>query len=68
MNINLKSEEFKNNLYSLISNSELPIANVYYILKVISQQVEDTYNQIIENLKNAETQITDDQESKEETE
>ena len=37
MNINLKSEEFKNNLYSLISNSELPVANVYYIFKIVSQ-------------------------------
>lgn len=68
MNINLQSEEFKNNLYSLITNSELPIANVYYILKIVLQQTEDAYNQVIENLRNAETQITDNQESKEETE
>lgn len=68
MNINLQSEEFKNNLYSLITSSELPIANVYYILKIVLQQTEDAYNQVIENLRNAETQIADDQESKEETE
>lgn len=68
MNINIKSEEFKNNLYSLINNSELPIANIYYILKVISQQVEDTYNQVIENLKNAKTEVTDGQVSNEEAE
>lgn len=68
MNINLQSEEFKNNLYSLITSSELPIANVYYILKIVLQQTEDAYNQVIENLRNAETQITDDQESKEEIE
>lgn len=37
MNINLQSEEFKNNLYSLITSSELPIANVYYILKIVLQ-------------------------------
>lgn len=68
MNINLQSEEFKNNLYSLIANSELPIANIYYILKIVLQQTEDAYNQVIENLRNAETQITDNQESKEEIE
>ncbi len=68
MNINLKSEEFKNNLYSLISNSELPVANVYYIFKIVSQQVEDTYNQVIEKLKNAETEVTDGQVSSEEAE
>lgn len=68
MNINLKSEEFKNNLYSLINDSELPIANIYYILKVISQQVEDTYNQVIEKLKNAETEVADGQVSSEEAE
>ena len=68
MNINIQSEEFKNNLYSLIGTSELPIANIYYILKIVLQQTEDAYNQVIENLRKAETQVTDDQESKEETE
>lgn len=66
MNINLKSEEFKNNLYSLISNSELPIANIYYIFKIVSQQVENTYNQVIEKIKNAEIEVADGQVSSKE--
>ena len=41
--INLKSENFRQNLYSLIGTSELPIANVYFILKMAMQQVENTY-------------------------
>lgn len=56
MNINLKSEEFKNNLYSLIENSELPISNIYFIFKTVSKELEETYNQVIKELKEQESQ------------
>ena len=35
MSINLLSEQFRNNLYNLVNNSGLPIANVYFILKMV---------------------------------
>lgn len=41
--INIKSEQFKYNIINLINNSELPISNVYFILKFITQDVENTY-------------------------
>lgn len=42
-NINLKSEIFKNNLYSLINSSNLPVSNVYFIFKLTMQELEDLY-------------------------
>lgn len=41
--INVKSEEFKSNLYSLVNNSGLPIANVYFIFQLVAQELENTY-------------------------
>ena len=53
-NINLKSEIFKNNLYSLINNSNLPVSNVYFIFKLIMQELENFYYKTLndENQKN----------------
>lgn len=47
MSINLQSEQFKNNLYNLINNSGLPIANVYFILKATGFQLEQKYYEVI---------------------
>lgn len=41
--INVRSEEFKSNLYSLINNSGLPISNVYFIFQLVAQELENTY-------------------------
>ena len=57
MSINIKSEEFKNNLYSLINQSQLPIANIYFIYKDVFKDLEefykDTINKEIEQEKQA---------------
>lgn len=47
MSINLLSEQFRNNLYNLINNSGLPIANVYFILKMVGFQLEQKFHQVI---------------------
>ena len=39
-NINLRIENFKNNLYKLANESKLPIAMVYYIYKVVEHDLE----------------------------
>lgn len=41
--INIKTEEFKNSLYSLINNSGLPVANAYFVFKLVSQQLQKQY-------------------------
>lgn len=41
--INVKTEEFKKNLYSLINNSELPISNVFLIFQLAFRELENLY-------------------------
>lgn len=41
--INIKTEQFKSNLYNLVNNSGLPISIVYYIFKFVEQDLENTY-------------------------
>lgn len=41
--INLESEIFKQNIYSLINKSSLPISNVYFIFSLIENQLEKQY-------------------------
>lgn len=41
--INLKTESLKQNLINLINNSELPVANAYFVIKHIEHQIEKTY-------------------------
>ena len=50
--INMKSEELKNSLYNLINNSDLPISNVYFIFQLITQELESTYYQILNEEEN----------------
>lgn len=59
--INLKTEIFKQNLYSLINNSDIPIANAYFVFQAIGKELEETYYQAI-NEENQQLQ----QENKEE--
>lgn len=42
-NINYKSEIFKQELYDLINNSNLPICIVYYIINLLQKQIELHY-------------------------
>lgn len=41
--INIKTEEFKQNLYNLINQSNLPISNVYYVMKDVFKELEGIY-------------------------
>ena len=45
--INIKTENFKQNLYELINSSQLPIANIYYVIQLIEKEIEKTYYGII---------------------
>lgn len=38
--INLKTEQFKNQIYDLINENELPISLTYYIFKEITENIE----------------------------
>lgn len=38
--INLKVEQFKNQIYDLINQNELPISLTYYIFKEITENIE----------------------------
>lgn len=38
--INLKTEQFKNQIYDLINQNELPISLTYYIFKEITENIE----------------------------
>lgn len=40
MTINLKTEQFKNQIYDLINQNELPISLTYYIFKEITENIE----------------------------
>ncbi len=45
--INLKTEEFKQNLYFIINNSDLPVANAFLIMQTMTKELEELYyNQI----------------------
>ncbi len=61
--INIKSEELKNNLYSMVNNANLPFATVYYIFKDFMKELTDSY---IEALNTEIEQYNKEQEVKEE--
>ena len=61
--INLKTEQLKNSLRNILSNSDLPLSNIYYVLKDVFNDVTIMYNNILE------TELKDnikDEEDKEE--
>lgn len=41
--INIKTENFKQNLLKLINSSGLPVANVYFVFQLIEKELEKTY-------------------------
>lgn len=51
--INLKTEQLKNSLINTLSNSDLPLSNIYYVLKDVFNDVTMMYNNTLETeLKN----------------
>lgn len=46
--INLKTEQLKSSIKDMISSSELPISNIYYIIKDIYNDITLFYNQALE--------------------
>ena len=49
--INTKINIFKDNLITVIGNSQLPIGVSYYILKDVFQNIEILYNETLEKEK-----------------
>ena len=41
--INIKTEEFKENLYKIINESQLPISNVYMVFKLVEQDLSNAF-------------------------
>lgn len=49
--LNTKINMFKDNLITVIGNSQLPIGVTYYILKDVFQNIEMLYNETLEKEK-----------------
>ena len=49
--INLKTEQLKSSIKDMISFSELPVSNIYYIVKDIYNDITLFYNQALEEEK-----------------
>lgn len=41
--INIKTEEFKESLYKIINESQLPISNVYMVFKLVEQDLSNAF-------------------------
>lgn len=63
--INIKSENFRQNLYDLINNSDLPASNIYFIITLLQKQIELNYYAIL-NSESPEEEITFQEEKEEE--
>ena len=46
-NINLKTEKLRSDLYAIVNQSQLPIANVYFVYKDVFKDLEKLYNDVI---------------------
>lgn len=61
-NFNLINENLKNSLIQIISNSNLPVANVYFIVKDIFRDIENNYyNQISKEMESKEQNAQEEQ-------
>lgn len=61
-NFNLINENLKNSLIQTISNSNLPVANVYFIVKDIFRDIENNYyNQISKEMESKEQNVQEEQ-------
>ena len=45
--VNLRVEDFKNDLYSLVNNSGLPISVVYYVFNTVGRDLSDEYGRVL---------------------
>ena len=68
--INIKTENFKQNLLKLINSSGLPVANVYFVFQLVEKELEKTYyatlNQELIESSNQEEKNTEENNEKEE--
>ena len=47
MNINQEIEQVRNNIVSVINNSNMPIGVVYYVMKDIMSEIELSYQNVL---------------------
>ena len=59
MNINQEIEQVRNNIVSVINNSNMPIGVVYYVRKDIMSEIELSYQKVL---------VAKDEDTKEEDE
>lgn len=60
--INLKTEQLRLSIKDMISSSELPISNIYYIIKDIYSDIAILYNKVLEDeIKQLETKKEEDE-------
>lgn len=68
--INLKAEQFKNQIYDLINQNELPISLTYYIFKEITENIEKAQKVAVkrelDQLRQQQQQKQEEQEKQEE--
>lgn len=53
ISINLATENFKNNLITIIQESKLPIVNVFLVWQLLMKEIESNYNEVIKNENNS---------------
>ena len=56
-----ETENFKNNLINYINNSNLPPTIIYYIIKEIYQNTEESYFTLVNQIKMAKQQQQEQQ-------
>lgn len=59
MNINQEIEQVRNNIVSVINNSNMPIGVIYYVMKDIMSEIELSYQKVL---------VAKDEDTKEEDE
>ena len=59
MNINQEIEQVRNNIVSVINNSNMPIGVVYYVMKDVMSEIELSYQKVL---------VAKDEDTKEEDE
>ena len=47
MNINQEIEQVRNNIVSVINNSNMPIGVIYYVMKDIMSEIELSYQKVL---------------------
>lgn len=52
ISINLATENFKNNLITIIQESKLPIVNIFLVWQLLMKEIESNYNEVIKNENN----------------